>query len=696
MGIRASAAFLSIVFICRLVVGQTDATRVAVSPADNGKGLVNPQMGWKFLHHHDGGAVWEPDYCTMLNSLPGISKYGYRCSGKTGISDALYNQVPGANILYFRLPWSVIEPYENQFNWQAIDYVAKPWIESGRQIVFRFNPVDNMQATPDFVREAGAQGETSSQGYWVAKTDDPIFLAKYGALLDSVARRYVVGKNSVAHIEVGMAGRWGEGHCFETPTIACAGMSQSVTLLKSKFPGLSLMVNDDYGEPYVTQARNLGFGLIDDSGGGSTCPGMPGRGLGSDFFSSFWQTKECGMEFWCGWPGCGTCPGDVLASINYWHLSYVNMWTNDPAGMYQQNKSVMDDIARRVGYRLQVTEASWPATAMIGQTRVLFKMKLRDAGAAPCYKGGYPAISLKASGGTIAATFVDTMFNVSKLTVGAGTTPGQAVVLGPAVTESLSVQIPGTLSAGQYQVLASIGAKDGTPVYALPYDNSDGNRRYVLGNIAITAGSDNTPPTAPGNCAAQATSYQSVRLSWNKASDPESGLYGYCIYRDGQKLAETSDTTYLDQGLQELTAYTYQISATNLFAMEGPKCQSTATTPADAIKPTLISASAMNGPTLVTVAFSEAVEKSSAELAANYALNNGISISSAVLQSDPTTVVLTTSAMTGDVTYTLTVNNVRDRAKTPNSIQPGSAITFKYMAGISKIRFYPRSGNAAA
>jgi hypothetical protein len=117
--------------------------------------------------------------------------------------------------------------------------------------------------------------------------------------------------------------------------------------------------------------------------------------------------------------------------------------------------------------------------------------------------------------------------------------------------------------------------------------------------------------------------------------------------------------------------------------------------PADATRPTIISAGAMNGSNSVTVTFTEPVERTSAETAANYSLSSGISVSAAVLQIDPSVVVLTTSAMTGDVTYTLIVSNVKDRAKTPNTIQPGSTITFKYMDGITKIRFYPRSGNAA-
>ena len=68
------------------------------------------------------------------------------------------------------------------------------------------------------------------------------------------------------------------------------------------------------------------------------------------------------------------------------------------------------------------------------------------------------------------------------------------------------------------------------------------------------------------------------------------------------------------------------------------------------------------------MAFSESVELPSATNIANYDISNGINISNASLASDLTTVTLTTSPHTEGLTYTLTVNNIKDRASTPNVI----------------------------
>ena len=41
-------------------------------------------------------------------------------------------------------------------------------------------------------------------------------------------------------------------------------------------------------------------------------------------------------------------------------------------------------------------------------------------------------------------------------------------------------------AAGEYDLYVSVGQRDGTPLYELPYYGSDGHRRYRIGKITIT------------------------------------------------------------------------------------------------------------------------------------------------------------------------------------------------------------------
>jgi regulation of enolase protein 1 (concanavalin A-like superfamily) len=101
----------------------------------------------------------------------------------------------------------------------------------------------------------------------------------------------------------------------------------------------------------------------------------------------------------------------------------------------------------------------------------------------------------------------------------------------------------------------------------------------------------------------------------------------------------------------------------------------TLTVTPDTTKPTLVAAQNI-GTTTLAVTFSEPVASPSATTPANYTLNNGATVSAAVFGADTRTIVLTTSALTFGTTYTLTVNNVTDRAATPNPIAPNSQIAF--------------------
>ncbi len=82
---------------------------------------------------------------------------------------------------------------------------------------------------------------------------------------------------------------------------------------------------------------------------------------------------------------------------------------------------------------------------------------------------------------------------------------------------------------------------------------------------------DDTPPTAPSNLNASAAGNSQIDLSWDAASDGESGVDSYNIYRNGSKVASSNGTSYSDQGLDADTEYKYRVSAVNGAGLEGDK-----------------------------------------------------------------------------------------------------------------------------
>jgi len=182
-------------------------------------------------------------------------------------------------------------------------------------------------------------------------------------------------------------------------------------------------------------------------------------------------------------------------AIEDYHASYATVhWY--PREFLKPNKDLVDRINLRLGYRLQLTEASWPSeVAAAGPMGI--KYGWRNAGVAPCLPGGHPTITFKDAKGGIAGVFVDVDFNVRELPVAA---PGKAKTIlrtewtsgypqenKPMMTYTLPPQ--NILRPGAYDVYISVGDPTGLPTIALPLPGDDGSRRYRLGKITVTPAS---------------------------------------------------------------------------------------------------------------------------------------------------------------------------------------------------------------
>ena len=204
---------------------------------------------------------------------------------------------------------------------------------------------------------------------------------------------------------------------------------------------------------------------------------------------------------------------------------------------------------------------------------------------------------------------------------------------------------------------------------------------------------DDSPPTVPQGLQAFPESETSISMQWQAAADPETGVSAYRVYRDGAKVAQTNTTSYVDSGLNDATSYTYTVSAVNGAGLASAESTpASATTLSDTTPPTLVSADASGDPTRVVVVYSEPVDQVSAETTSNYSIDNGIVVLGASLQPDPTVVVLTTSDHIDEVAYMLTVSNVRDRARNPNTIAAGSQVGYSFDGGVIISNIVTESG----
>ena len=480
-GIAASLAALS--------------AEVVVRPQDNGAALVNPGMG--LVHYHYSNRLW-----------------AYGLDSKVGDTEPL----PGTSVVYFRVLWSDVEPHEGEYRWDLFDSVAQNWIKAGKKIAFRIiccNQTAN--ATPDWVREAGAKGiwfkyrSETAELRWEPAYDDPVFLGKYSAFLKAFAARYD-GDPSVAFVDIGSFGMYGEGHTGDTSKLSRQETWRiaelHMRLHRKLLPRTYLLFSDDMvsstskdvGLPLLATARSLGIGLRDDS---LMCDenAWYHDNWGPFFAASLPVVLETGHYSLCSARGHWR-RDRILESVEKHQASYF-AFHGFPDDFRVSHAAEIAAVNRRLGYRLRPTSVSFPAEVSPGEP-VKITSEWVNAGVAPCLPGGFVSWSLLDASGNVCWSFTDEDFDVRALapTLEDGPRAAKVVSCGrfgftapippwnDAVLKDLREhgRVLATshelLKPGAYSLCVSVGSRQGTPVIALPLDDV-GGRRYKIGNVVV-------------------------------------------------------------------------------------------------------------------------------------------------------------------------------------------------------------------
>ncbi len=453
------------------------ASRV-VRPADTGVALVNPGMGWTMMYYSNV-----------------ITNYGSKLEPSDTLED-----FPGLSVIYLRLPWAFLEPEEGRYDWTLLDTPAQRWGDRGKQIALRISCCESWMryATPQWVEKAGAKGYNFTPGqekadgpYWEPDYNDPVFLAKLDAFLKALAARYD-GNPAVAFVDVGSYGVWGEGHTWASThrPYDDATRQRHLDLYARYLKKTLLSMNDDFvgpeikdpNHPLAAHARSLGMTLRDDS---ICVQPAPNSWFHAGLAQAFWPQVPVILEhehYGSSKEKGAWGDGSLLAqSVEEYHASYLSIhWW--PREFLEANRAVIDRINRRLGYRLQLREARWEPIVALGQP-FAFQAQWANAGVAPCYPGGFVAVTLKDAKGGIVAVCVDNSLDLCHLEVGPeGQAPVKTVEFHPTVAR-MTDRFSANTQPGVYDLFISVGAPDGAPRIALPLPDEDGLRRYKLGQI---------------------------------------------------------------------------------------------------------------------------------------------------------------------------------------------------------------------
>ena len=437
---------------------ETD--RYRIEPRDHGRALLNPGMGWT-MHF----------YSNIL------ANYGSGLEPSDTVDD-----FPGLGVVYLRVPWAFLEPKEGRFVWELLDTPAQRWIDRGCQVAFRVTATESWlyHATPEWVFDAGARGYDVDGKFMEPEYDDPVFLEKTENFLRAMAERYDRNPH-VAFVDVGHFGMWGEGHTImSTPEHGrewgIETQKRIIDLYCKHFGHTQLCISDDFAGhdrpgdrfPITDYAFSRGVTIRDDS---ILVQPPPRSWYHSGMAQLFWPALPVILEHehYGGSKERGAWSGELLEkAVEDYHASFMSIhW--EPRVLLEENRPTIERINRRMGYRLRMDSALWPRSVSRGESFVIRSI-WSNAGVAPCYAGDD--------------------FDLKDLHVGPSDEAPQHVLestfrIAPRYEDRTGTFFR-TCRPGVYDLYVSAGRRDGTPVYALPYEGDDGKRRYRLGRIEVT------------------------------------------------------------------------------------------------------------------------------------------------------------------------------------------------------------------
>lgn len=351
---------------------------VTVRPALDRDGLLrNPATGWMLYDDASGPVARAEDYWRAQDAA---AKH--------------------ASIFYLRWRWAEAEPLEGRYAWRHdanLRALLQGARDRGLRLAFRFyvaSQDNTAQATPEYVRAAGAAGVTEHGAHgplWTPYLDDPVFQAKFGAFVAAFAQEFD-DPARVDFVDALGLGWWGEGHhlTLKDPRHRDAVYRWILDTYSQRFR--RVLLGMQYGTEFGWQ-RDEQWALAGED------YVLRRDGLGSFWFGEHERARF--RELWprvplfgerCYWGGGEGTPASVAKTdrrfgarfktwrdldeaaledaLNY-HANTLDLRTIPDAQRFLTYPDLIARFRREGGYRLAPVEVQHPASVVAGDELAL-------------------------------------------------------------------------------------------------------------------------------------------------------------------------------------------------------------------------------------------------------------------------------------------------------------------------------------
>ena len=399
------------------------------------------------------------------------------------------------SLVYANTTWREIEIAEGVYDFSAFDErnSYERWKANHTRIVFRLAmdvPRDNEHTDlPDWLMEKiGFDGDYYATEYGMGFSpnySNPILIDRHNKLIEAIADRFEED-HTIAYIEVGSLGHWGEWHIKTGEGLKLMPVedvrNQYVRHYLDVFPHSKLMMR----RPFAI-AKEKGLGLFNDMMGHeqATLTWLGWIANGGDYdqtgersalaaMPNGWTRAPIGGEMTSSIPASQIFVTDLERTLDLLttsHATFIGPGGYENDGNNKLIASGQKKANSTLGYAFHVQSAKLPTTLFIGDI-LRGEVILQNVGIAPIYQNWPVQIRVTNSlGESIKVVLTDP----------------QLTQLQPKLAFPIRFEVPfGTLEDGSYQIYFSIiDPLTGQPAIGFSNENTGNEREFLLGDVVI-------------------------------------------------------------------------------------------------------------------------------------------------------------------------------------------------------------------
>ncbi len=426
----------------------------------------NPYVGFTSFQHFRNDELYSDLIVRPENNMTETEHVEcYPVPATTEEKGRAQGYYPDCSVVYIRILWKEFEPREGEYNFAFIEDILQKARDNDQTVMFRIMQHSTRESddVPDWLKEK-IECPARPAGMRVKDCPkDPKFLEYFGRTVRAFGERFD-NDPTLAFMDISLPGSWGEGSHVDWFTKE--DLEKFVDIYTDVFKNTLLIGQTCI--PWLVAHSNEKVSM----GWRADCIGRPNLTYEMlppkvEKMGDIWKKGHVSFEayWWLGeWQRQGWDLDKIINTLQSWHVSTFNAKS---VPIPWEWKDKIDAWIAKMGYHFVIDEVETADTVNRGETLTV-ALSVDNVGVAPIYNQLPLYIRLKKQGEELTfATDVD----IRRWIEGK-------------YTETLNVQIPCEMSAGEYELQVGIGGGDLPSVVFATNAEQDGDYA-VLGKVVV-------------------------------------------------------------------------------------------------------------------------------------------------------------------------------------------------------------------